>query len=54
VTIGTFINAALADWQSKGFVKTLKLPEFAKDGEECLELLNYIEQASPWLKHRGK
>jgi hypothetical protein len=48
------INAALADWQSKGFVKILKLPEFAKDGEECVELLNYIEHASPWPKQWGK
>lgn len=47
------INAALAEWQSKGFVKILQQPEFAQDVDVCIEILNYIDQLSPWPNHRS-
>jgi hypothetical protein len=42
------IKAALTEWEGKGYLRIIKDPEFARDEEVCLEMLNYIDQKSPW------
>jgi hypothetical protein len=44
----SIIKAALGEWQTKGYLRVLKDPEFAHDDDDCVEMLNYIDQQSPW------
>jgi len=42
------IRAMLGEWESKGYLRILRDPETANDADICVEMLNYIEQKSPW------
>lgn len=42
------INAQLAEWEKKDYLKILIPPENAKDEDICIVMLKYIERESPW------
>jgi hypothetical protein len=42
------INAALAEWEQRGFLKILVPPETAGEDVKCVRMLKYIEIESPW------
>ena len=42
------INAQLAEWERKGYLKILIPPEAAEDKDVCVQMLKYIDIKSPW------
>ena len=42
------IKASLAEWESRGLLRFIKPIDEARDDDVVIEMLNYIDQESPW------
>lgn len=42
------IEAALNEWESKGYLTIITNPDCAAPNEICVKMLSYIDRESPW------